>query len=107
MSIKDAKIDDLLADIVDAPHKEPDVVDQWLQAADIYPGTARVPAKSLYTEFLNWHRQQASITESPPNIVWFGRALGHRLKRGRGKSGKFYYVSRKSTPQIPDQLKDQ
>src|SRR5687768_1696350 len=94
LDIRQLDTEALLQDFTVPASNAPSPLDMWLESAGIYPGTTRVGARELYDAFRAWCQANAGIIDKIPVIHVWGRDMAMRFKRGKGKRGNFYYISR-------------
>jgi len=89
-----ASLADLLNDMAAAPMRPRGRVSQWLGIAGVNPGNTRIPANKLYAEYVAWETQLGTSKEEVLPILKWGKEMTLRIRRGRGKTGNIYYISR-------------
>lgn len=94
LDITEIDTEALLRDFTVPDQAKPIPLDIWLKQQCIFPGTTRVGAKSLYIQYCDWCRANPDIIDKVPYIHVWGRDMGMRFKRGKGKQGNHYYISR-------------
>lgn len=94
LDIRNLPTEALLQDFTVPDANAPVPLDMWLEEQGIFPGTTRVPARQLYDQFKQWCQANAGIIDKVPVIHVWGRDMAMRFKRGKGKRGNFYYISR-------------
>jgi hypothetical protein len=107
LDIQDLSLDDLLGGLADRTSPAPkttDTIATWLVDQGIFPGTTRVLAKDLYLEYRFWRVKHPEITGKVPELRVWGKQMAGRFKKGRGKQGFHYYISRNSQPDLPPEM---
>lgn len=89
-----ASLAELLDSLAAAPSRPRGRVPQWLDDVGIKPGLTRVISTTLYQEYKTWEIQQGTDTREILTILMWGKEMTRRIKRGRGRSGNIYYISR-------------
>lgn len=100
--LKSAVLEDLLAGL-DEPTPDPvSDLDKWLETQGIYPGTTRVRADALYTEYIAWC--DANSLKPLAIRVW-GKEMVTKFRRSRTNRGVTYWISRQKNPSIPANIR--
>ena len=89
-----ATLAELLDSLAAAPSRPKSRVGQWLASAGIIPGMTRVLASTLYEEYKAWEMQQGADPREILTILMWGKEMTRRIRRGRGRAGNIYYISR-------------
>ncbi len=100
LEIRTLSDDDLLQDIAGRAAPAPNQVQAWIIAQGYYPGQTREPARQLYQLFRAWALAQGY--QPVTHVAVWGQIMAMRFKRGRGRHGNFYYISRESVPDVPE-----
>jgi hypothetical protein len=93
--IQAADLNELLGGLAVRASGGPDPVDTWANAEGYYPGDTKVASSELWRRFRAWHAQNCPDDLQPPTLKHFGVVMSRRFRKGRGKMGIFYYISRK------------
>ncbi len=87
--------DALLALLEQAPAAVPALAAMWCAIAGLIPGTPRVPARTLYAEYRAWlATTQYDRPHTMADLQLWGAHMKAHYRKGRGKRGWFYYVTR-------------
>jgi len=104
MDIRELSPYDLLHNTEDRDPSTTHPIDRWLTMQGIYPGTARIPASHLYNDYVKWHQADPPQDVGMFSITKWGTAMSIRFKRGKGKGGRFYYVSHETAQEVLEKL---
>lgn len=104
LNIQDVSTDDLLAAISDRAPKPPEPIPMWLETEGYFPGTTRILASELYARFCTWYAEQQAFSANGakvPTLYHWGTEMTRRFKKGRGKHGVYYWVTRECVAIAP------
>jgi hypothetical protein len=102
--IRELSVEQLLGDLPTAAPRTPNPIDLWIESAGVYPGTTKVPSTKLYLEYQAFMAANPDLGRTLAIRVW-GKYMVTKFKKGRGKTGQFYYISRERDVTIPLSLK--
>lgn len=104
MKISKITTDSLLENLSDCSVTPTTVLGEWIRARKLAPGRTPASATTLYNDYVKWYTNTYAAAPKPISMQLWGRLMQQHFKRGRGKSGMIYYVSRKGTGKVVEKV---